>query len=31
MRALTPLFHEHTNPYGLFELDLNKASFLEVA
>jgi len=31
MRALTPLFHEHTNPYGVFELDLNKASFLEVA
>jgi TnpA family transposase len=30
MRALTPLFHEHVNPYGLFELDLNKASFLEV-
>jgi len=31
MRALTPLFHEHMNPYGLFELDLEKASFLEVA
>lgn len=31
MRALTPLFHEHVNPYGLFELDLEKASFLEVA
>ncbi len=31
MRALTPLFHGHVNPYGLFELDLEKASFLEVA
>jgi TnpA family transposase len=29
MRALTPLFHSHINPYGLFELDLEKASFLE--
>ena len=31
MRALTPLFHSHVNPYGIFELDLEKASFLEVA
>jgi len=31
MRALTPLFHGHVNPYGLFELDLEKASFLEAA
>jgi len=30
-RALTPLFYGHVNPYGLFELDLDKASFLEVA
>jgi TnpA family transposase len=31
MRALTPLFYGHVNPYGLFELDLERASFLEVA
>jgi len=31
MRALTPLFYGHVNPYGLFELDFEKASFLEVA
>ena len=30
-RALTPLFHGHINPYGLFELNLEKPSFLEVA
>jgi len=30
LRALTPLFHTHINPYGLFELDLEKPSFLEV-
>ncbi len=29
-RALTPLFYGHTNPYGLFELNLEKPSFLEV-
>lgn len=32
LRALTPLFYEPINPYGLFELDLNRPSFLaEVA
>jgi TnpA family transposase len=31
IRALTPLFYGHVNPYGLFELNLEKASFLEVA
>ena len=31
MRALTPLFHSHVNPYGMFELNLKKASFLEAA
>ena len=31
MRALTPLFHGHVNPYGIFELDFERASFLEVA
>jgi hypothetical protein len=31
MRALTPLFYGHVNPYGLFELDFDKASLLEVA
>jgi TnpA family transposase len=30
-RALTPLFHGHINPYGMFELNLEKPSFLEVA
>jgi TnpA family transposase len=30
-RALTPLFHRHINPYGIFELSLEKASFLEAA
>jgi TnpA family transposase len=30
-RALTPLFYEHVNPYGLFELDVTRPSFLEVA
>jgi len=29
-QALTPLFYGHINPYGLFELNLKKASFLEV-
>ena len=29
-QALTPLFYGHINPYGLFELNLQKASFLEV-
>ena len=28
LRALTPLFYEHVNPYGLFELDLERPSFL---
>lgn len=31
LRALTPLFTFHINPYGDFILDLNKPSFLEVA
>jgi TnpA family transposase len=30
-RALTPLFYEHVNPYGLFELKLDRPSLLEVA
>jgi TnpA family transposase len=30
-RALTPLFYEHVNPYGLFELDLDRPSLLETA
>lgn len=30
-RALTPLFYEHVNPYGLFALDLDQPSFLEAA
>jgi TnpA family transposase len=30
-RALTPLFYEHVNPYGLFALDLEQPSFLEAA
>jgi TnpA family transposase len=28
LRALTPLFYEHINPYGIFELDLERPSFL---
>jgi TnpA family transposase len=31
LRALTPLFYGHINPYGLFQLDLDRPSFLEVA
>ena len=31
LRALTPLFHGHINPYGQFALDLNRPSFLEAA
>ena len=30
-RGLSPLFYEHVNPYGLFELDLDRPSWLEVA
>jgi len=30
-RALTPLFHVHVNPYGVFELSLEKDLFLEAA
>jgi TnpA family transposase len=30
-RALSPLFYEHVNPYGLFALDLNRPSWLEAA
>ena len=29
LRALTPLFHGHINPYGQFALDLTRPSFLE--
>ena len=28
LRALSPLFYEHINPYGVFEIDLNRQSFL---
>ncbi len=28
-RALTPLFYEHVNPYGLFKPDLHRPSLLE--
>jgi len=31
LRALTPLFYEHINPYGLFELNLDRPSFLAEA
>jgi hypothetical protein len=31
LRALTPLFHGHINPYGQFALDLERPSFLEAA
>lgn len=30
-RAITPLFYEHVNPYGLFALDLEQPPLLEVA
>jgi TnpA family transposase len=30
-RGLTALFYEHVNPYGLFELDVTRPSFLEAA
>jgi hypothetical protein len=30
-RALTPLFYEHVNPYGLFTLDLDRPPLLEAA
>jgi hypothetical protein len=30
-RALTPLFYEHVNPYGLFAFHLDQPSFLEAA
>ena len=30
-RGLSPLFYEHVNPYGLFELDLDRPSGLEAA
>jgi TnpA family transposase len=28
LRALSPLFYEHINPYGVFQIDLNRQSFL---
>lgn len=31
LRALTPLFHGHINPYGQFALDLGRPPFLEAA
>jgi hypothetical protein len=31
LRAITPLFYSHINPYGSFELDLDKPSFLKAA
>jgi TnpA family transposase len=31
LRALSPLFYEHVNPYGIFELDMNRQSFLQEA
>ena len=31
LRGLTPLFFGHINPYGLFYLDLEQPSFLDVA
>jgi TnpA family transposase len=30
-RALSPLFYEHVNPYGLFALNLDRPSWLEAA
>lgn len=30
-RALTPLFYEHVNPYGLFALDVDQPPLLEAA
>ncbi|MGH9455123.1 MAG: Tn3 family transposase [Terriglobia bacterium] len=30
-RGITPLFYSHINPYGTFELDLSRPSFLEAA
>lgn len=29
LRALSPLFYEHINPYGVFEIDVNRPSFLQ--
>jgi hypothetical protein len=31
LRVLTPLFHTHINPYGVFQLDLESPSFLMAA
>ena len=30
LRALSPLFYEHINPYGAFEIDVNRPSFLQM-
>jgi TnpA family transposase len=30
-RGITPLFYSHINPYGRFDLDLSRPSFLEAA
>jgi TnpA family transposase len=29
LRAISPLFYEHINPYGVFEIDVTRPSFLE--
>lgn len=29
LRALSPLFYEHINPYGVFEIDVTRPSFLK--
>ncbi|MEJ7863380.1 MAG: Tn3 family transposase [Pyrinomonadaceae bacterium] len=29
LRALSPLFYEHINPYGVFEIDVTRPSFLQ--
>lgn len=31
LRALTPLFYNHVNPYGIFRLDMNERLSLEEA
>ncbi len=31
LRALTPLIYAHINPYGTFELDMQKRLHLEAA
>ena len=31
LRALTPLIYAHINPYGTFELDMQKRLYLQAA